>query len=145
MTASHPRQRTYIGPSFANARVSDAMRVGVITCRPDTSLEDAARMMSGYGVHLLIVARDAEDHRSWSAVDALDIAMAEARGRAATIGELADEELVTIDADAPLEAAARLMAERRTSHLVAVQPGDDRPVGVLGAAGLAAVLAWGGS
>jgi hypothetical protein len=37
------------------------------------------------------------------------------------------------------------MAEHRTSHLVAVQPGSDRPVGVISSSGIAAVLAWGRS
>jgi CBS domain-containing protein len=140
-----PPRRTYIGPGFADAKVYDAMRVGVVSCLPDTSLEDAARTMSGYGIHLLIVAEpEGSRHtRTWGAVDALDIARAEADGHARTVGEIAVHDLVTIDSNAPLSAAARLMAESGISHLVAVQPGTDRPVGVLSAGGLAAVLAWG--
>ena len=59
------------------------------------------------------------------------------------MGEIAATEVVTIDSSAPLTRAARLMAEQRISHLVAVQPGTDRPAGVISASGLAAVLAWG--
>ena len=67
------------------------MRLGVVTCQPETSLEDAARTMSGYGIHLLIVARPQPDRhtRRWGAVDALDVARAEAYGRARTVGEIA--------------------------------------------------------
>jgi CBS domain-containing protein len=141
------RQRSYIGPAFEDAKVRDAMRVGVVTCLPDTSLGDAARMMSGYGIHLLIVAdRESGGHtRDWGAVDALDVARAEAEGRRRTVGEIAVGDLQTIDSNAPLSTAARQMAESGVSHLVAVQPGTDRPVGVLSSAGLTAVLAWGHS
>ena len=144
MSATTVTERTYTGPAFADAKVYDAMRVGVVTCRPGTSLADAARIMTGYGIHCLIVADpQAGPHaRSWGVVDALDVARAEAKGRTGAVGEIAATEVVTIDSSAPLTQAA-LMAEQRMSHLVAVQPGTDRPVGVISASGLAAVLAWG--
>lgn len=145
MGASRVTERTYTGPAFADAKVYDAMRVGVVTCRPDTSLADAARMMTGYGIHCLIVAdpESGQHAGSWGVVDALDVARAEAEGRTGAVGEIAASEVVTIDSSAPLTRAARLMAEQRITHLVAVQPGTDRPVGVISASGLAAVLAWG--
>jgi CBS domain-containing protein len=145
MSATTVSERTYIGPAFADAKVYDAMSVGVVTCRPETSLADAARIMTGYRIHCLIVADpQAGPHaRSWGVVDALDVARAEAEGRTGAVGEIATTELITIDSNAPLTRAARLMAEQRISHLVAVQPGTDRPVGVISASGLAAVLAWG--
>ena len=145
MSATTVTERTYVGPAFANAKVYDAMRVGVVTCRPDASLADAARIMTGYGIHCLIVADpQAGAHaRSWGVVDALDVARAESEGSTSTVGEIAATEPVTIDSSAPLTQVARLMAEQRVSHLVAVQPGTDRPVGVISASGLAAVLAWG--
>jgi CBS domain-containing protein len=145
MEATSIRQRTYVGPAFAEAKVQDAMRVGVISCTPDTSLADAAQMMSGYGIHCLFVADvDSRRHtRSWGLVEALDLARAEAEGRAKTVADAAATEVVTIDSNAPLSAAARLMAEEGAFHLVAVQPGTDEPVGVVSASGLTAALAWG--
>ncbi len=137
---SHP---AYIGPAFADARVHDAMRVGLVTCRPSTSPADAARMMAGYGIHCLVVADPATGAQPLGVVDALDVARGEADGRE-RVEEIATEP-VKIDSDARLADAARSMAERRTSHLIAVQPGTDRPVGVVSASGLAAVLAWGRS
>ena len=67
MSATTVTERTYIGPAFADAKVYDAMRVGVVTCRPGTSLADAARIMTGYQIHCLIVADpEAGAHaRSW--------------------------------------------------------------------------------
>ncbi|HEU0024172.1 MAG TPA: CBS domain-containing protein [Thermoleophilaceae bacterium] len=141
-SVSHP---AYYGPAFANAKVHDAMRVGVVTCLPDASPADAARVMAGYGIHCLVVTDpDPAGHgRARGVVDALDVARGEAEGRK-RVDEFVTEP-VTIDSNASLADAARLMAERVTSHLVAVQPGTDRPVGVVSASGIAAVLAWGRS
>jgi CBS domain-containing protein len=134
----------YFGPAFSDAKVRDAMRVGVVTCMPSASPGDAARMMAGYGIHCLIVADASGGHtQPLGVVDALDVARAEAEG-SGTVGEIAGEP-ITIESDAPLADAARSMAEHRTSHLVAVQPGSDRPVGVISSSGIAAVLAWGRS
>jgi CBS domain-containing protein len=137
---SHP---AYFGPSFSAAKVRDAMRVGVVTCRPDAPPAQAARVMSGYGIHCLVLSDPvaAAAHRSNGIVDALDVARAEAEG-CRRVDEVA-RPAVTIDSDAPLADAARLMAERTTSHLVVVQPGTDRYVGVVSTSALAAVLAWG--
>jgi CBS domain-containing protein len=145
MTRTQPFQRSYVGPGFEQAHVRDAMRLGVITCRPETTLADVARMMSGYGIHCVVVADvDAGGHnRPWGVVDAVDVAAAGADAHTRTAGEVATTDLVTIESDAPLKRAAELMAEHGTTHLIAVQPGTDKPVGVIAASGLAAVLAWG--
>jgi CBS domain-containing protein len=140
-------QRSDIGPAFENARVHDAMRVGVITCGPDTVLADVARLMTGYGIHCVIVADvDAsEDKRPWGVVDALDVAAAGAESASRTAGEAPSTDVVPVESNATLTRAARLMAEHGVTHLVAVDPGTNRPVGVIGASGLAAVLVWGES
>ena len=54
-TAPELHRTRYTGPPFEDARVHDAMRVGMITCRPETSLRDVARMMSSYGIHAVVV------------------------------------------------------------------------------------------
>ena len=110
-STSHP---AYYGPAFADARVNDAMRVGLVTCRPSASPADAARMMAGYGIHCLILADPATGGHTQplGVVDALDVARGEADGRE-RIEEIATEP-ITIDSDAPLADAARSMAERRT-------------------------------
>jgi CBS domain-containing protein len=144
---SAPGQRSYVGPAFSDAKVHDAMHVGVITCPPETSLGDAARMMNSHGVHCLVVADvgHAGRERPWGVVDALDVALAEAQGSAAAVGEIAKARVITIDSNASLHEAARVMAERRVSHLVVVRPATNSPAGVISASGLAAVLAWGRS
>jgi hypothetical protein len=44
-----------------------------------------------------------------------------------------------------MKLAAQLMAERRTAHLVVVQPPSGHPVGVLSTLDLAGVLGWAGA
>ena len=56
MSTVPPVERTYVGPAFADATVHDAMRVGVVSCRPETKLADVARIMDGYGIHSVVVS-----------------------------------------------------------------------------------------
>ena len=48
-------QGSYLTPSLEHARVADAMRAGVISCPPDTSMEDVARIMASNHVHAVVV------------------------------------------------------------------------------------------
>jgi CBS domain-containing protein len=136
-------ERTYIGPAFADAKVHDAMRVGVITCRPQTKLRDVARMMVGYDVHSVIVADVHGDERAWGIVTTVDLARWADDLDMLTAGDVATNDLVTIQSDEPLTRAAELMSEHGISHLVAVQPGTDRPVGMVSSRSLAAAMAQG--
>ena len=68
-------ERSYFGPAFDDAKVHHAMRVGVITCRPQTRLADVAKMMVGYDVHSVVVA-DVEEGGLWGIVTSLDLARA---------------------------------------------------------------------
>jgi CBS domain-containing protein len=136
--------RNYFGPAFKDAKVHDVMRVGVVTCRPETKLDDVARMMVGYDVHSIVVAEVGEA-TPWGIVTSLDLAGAPDQLDSLTAGEVASTNLVTIKSDEPLEKAAKLMAEHGISHLVAVQPDVDRPAGMISSRDLAAALAYGRS
>jgi CBS domain-containing protein len=138
-------ERNYAGPAFEDAKVHDAMRVGVVTCRPETKLADAARMMVGYDIHSVVVSEVDAEGGPWGIVTSLDLAGAADRLDSVTAGDVATTELVTIPSDEPLERAAELMAEHRVTHLIAVQPGSGRPAGVISAGGIAAALAYGRS
>jgi CBS domain-containing protein len=136
--------RNYFGPAFKDAKVHDVMRVGVVTCRPETKLDDVARMMVGYNVHSIVVAEVGEA-TPWGIVTSLDLAGAPDQLDSLTAGEVASTNLVTIKSDEPLEKAAKLMAEHGISHLVAVQPDVDRPAGMISSRDLAAAIAYGRS
>jgi len=138
-------QRTYFGPAFKDAHVHDVMRVGVVTCRPQTTLADVAQMMAGYDIHSIVVAEVGEAS-PWGIVTSLDLARYPDELDSLTAGEVAREGLVTIKSDASLEEAANLMAEHGISHLIAVQPDqEDRPAGMISARDLTLALAYGRS
>jgi CBS domain-containing protein len=136
-------ERSYVGPSFAEAKVYDAMRVGVVTCRPTTALVDVARMMVGYDIHSVVVSDVEADSHSPGIVSSLDLARAAGELHSRTAGEVATKDVITIDSNEPLTRAAELMAEHRVGHLIAVEPGTARPVGVISTRGIAAALAYG--
>ena len=144
MATTLPRaEPSYYGPAFEDAKVYDAMNVGVVTCRPETSLADVARMMTGYGMHAVVIADVEDGKRAWGIVTSLDLARAGEDVRTLNAGDVATTDVLTIDSDEPLRAAAKLMAEHRVNHLVAVQPGTDRPAGMISAGGIAAAIAFG--
>lgn len=138
-------ERSYVGPAFENAKVHDAMRVGVITCRPETTLADVARMMVGYDVHSVVVADVGSEAGSWGIVTSIDLARTPSELDSLTAGDVASTDLVTIDSSESLSAAAELMAERGVTHVIALQPDSGRPAGMISARGLAAALAYGRS
>lgn len=140
-----PTHPSYIGPAFADAKVYDAMRVGVVTCRPETTLEDIGRMLVGYGIHSVVVTDLEGQGRPWGVVTSYDIARAAPDLKALTARDVASTDLVTVDSDMPLQQAAQIMAERAINHLIALQPGSDQPVGVVSTRGIVAALVFGQS
>jgi CBS domain-containing protein len=139
------KERSYIGPAFEQAKVHDAMRVGVVTCRPETKLTDVARMMVGYDIHSVVVSDVQGEGDLWGIVTSLDLARAPDELGRLTAGEVASRDLVTIRSDESLQEAAELMAEHGIAHLIAVQPDTDRPAGMISARSIAAALAYGRS
>ena len=138
-------EHSYFGPAFKDARVHNVMRVGVITCRPQTKLSDVARMMVGYEIHSVVVAEVGEAS-PWGIVTSLDLARFPDELDSLTAGDVASQGLVTIKSDAPLEEAANLMAEHGISHLIAVQPDqEEHPAGMISARDLTLALAYGRS
>jgi len=146
-TSIQPLHGSYLTPAYENARVHDAMRVGVFTCPPETSLRDVARMMASYHIHCVVVTDmdpEGESERPWGVVSDSDLVHAGGADAAdRTAGSTAGTELVTVAADDTLAHAAQLMTEHETSHLVVIRRDTDRPVGVLSSLDIAGVLAWG--
>jgi CBS domain-containing protein len=137
-------ERSYIGPPFKDAKVHDAMRVGVVTCRPETTLPNVARMMVGYGIHSVVVADVKGEAGLWGIVTSLDLAQAADRLDSLSAGEVASTDLVTVSSNESLKQAAKLMSEHGVPHLIAVQPDTGQPAGMISARTIAAALAYGG-
>jgi CBS domain-containing protein len=144
-TIHQPAVHSFTAPAFEDASVVDAMRIGIISCPPETPLRDVARTMATYRIHCVVVS-EMDGGKAIGVISDSDLAVAAASGaRDRTARELAGTESVTVAADDSLERAAQLMAEHQVSHLVVIQPHSGHPVGVLSALDLAGVLAWGGA
>jgi CBS domain-containing protein len=136
----------HLAVPLRGARVRDAMSTGIISCAPETPLRNVARLMSNHRVHGVFVfdygREDDETTELWGLVSDLDV-VAAARGDidVRTAGDSAVTPLVTVTTDAPLERAARLLAESGASHLAALDPSTHRPVGVLSTLDIVRALA----
>jgi CBS domain-containing protein len=136
------RAGSYLTPSFAHARVADAMRPRVLTCDASDPLVEVARGMTSEHVHAIVVLRGG-DPQTWAIVTDRDIVACAGRLEDLSAGEAPATEPLTVMADEPLEAAARAMAERDTSHAVVLDRDGRRPIGMLSTLDVAGILAWG--
>ena len=138
---------SYLQPTLEHAQVRDVMHPGLLTCGPETDLETVARIMASHHIHAVLVGgieRDAAgEHLSWGLITDLDLVAASRRPELAALdaGRLARTEVVSVDADEPLERAADLMIEHRLSHLLVISGG--LPIGMLSTLDVAGAIAWG--
>ena len=129
--------------------VAEAMHPGVLTCPLETPLRDVARMMALYRIHAVVVfGEDTDDANGvglWGVVSDLDLVQAAVSGELEdrTAGGTAVTPVLTIAADDSMLRAAQLMSEHDVTHLVVVDRGATRPVGVLSTLDVArALAAW---
>src|SRR5512132_396371 len=125
--------------------VAEAMHRGVLGCPFDTPLAEVALMMATQRVHAIVGLGDLadDDTRVWGVVSDRDIvAMAAAGGDVdmQLAGGSAATEVVTIEPHDSLRRAAQLMHEHGLSHLIVVEPGVDRPIGVVSTLDVAAAV-----
>ena len=133
-------------PTLRHALVQDVMRPGIVTCPPDADLVTVARLMAGDHIHAVVVSGiesvPGGERLTWGLITALDLVSSTLPGyEGAEAAELAGTEIVTVEADEPLERAAQLMTEHQLTHLMVVTGGE--PVGILSTLDVAGCLAWG--
>ena len=127
------------------AHVRELMHAGVISCPPDSSLAEVARLMCECRVHCVVVADEVGSGPPaglWGVVSDLDLAAAaavDAAGR--TAGDWAATPVVTVSPDDSVRRAAQLMVEHATTHLVVLDPRRKHPVGVISTLDIARALA----
>lgn len=149
MSASTPQNYhgSYLMPSLDHATVADAMHPGIMTCEPDAPVMEVARMMAGHHVHCIAVMGIASDHREqliWGIISDLDLIRAgTASGAEQTASEMAIEPIFTVEPSTPLREAAELMLTHSSTHVLVVDPGKQRPIGMLSTLDIAGILAWG--
>ena len=116
--------------------VQEAMTSNPTAITPDTTAQEAARLMKTEDVGALPIV---EDGRLTCVITDRDLAiriLAEGRDTGTTVGEIASKELVTVDPQQSLEEAARLMADHQVRRLPVVEE-DGRLVGMLAQADVA--------
>jgi CBS domain-containing protein len=142
-----PSHGSYLMPSLEHATVSDAMHPGILACGPDASLTEVAQTMATHHVHCVaVIGISHEDPPCgvWSVISDLDLVRAGIRGgEVQSARAIAQQPLVTVEPSLPLREAGELMLRHAISHLVVLEPGTQRPVGILSTADIAGVLAWG--
>jgi CBS domain-containing protein len=115
---------------MAHQTVQEAMTPNPTAITPDTPAREAARIMKSEDTGIVPIV---DGDRLAGVITDRDLALrilAEDRGPDAPVGELASQELVTVDPQQPLEEAARLMAEHQVRRLPVVEE-DGRLVGIL--------------
>jgi CBS domain-containing protein len=131
-------------PAFANARVEQVMRHGVLTCRPETPVRTIAQTMAANHVHCLVVSGFGEGEpgrEGWAVVSDLAVVRAALDEGDLTAADVAKRPVIVTAADTVAH-AAQLMCEHHTHHIVVVGP-DMQPAGILSSLDIAANLAWG--
>jgi CBS domain-containing protein len=116
--------------------LSDVMSTNVVTCRADTTLNDAARLMRDRDIGDVLVT---EGDRLRGIVTDRDIVVrclaSDADPAQAKVSEACSSELTTARPDTSIADAARMMSERAIRRLPIVD--DGRPVGIVSIGDLA--------
>ena len=132
-------------PAFANARVEQVMRRGVLTCRPETHVRAIAQTMAANHVHCVVITGFGEGtpgREGWAVVSDLAVVRAALDdGGDVTAADVAARPVIVSGVDT-VSHAAELMCQHGTNHVVVVDA-DMRPEGILSTLDIAANLAWG--
>jgi CBS domain-containing protein len=132
--------------SLDTARVGDVMHHGVVTCAPDTPIWLVARRMAEHRVHCIAIAGVGETgphgrHYSWGLVDAKELVRASRRNALTEpAASIAATSPAAVDKDESLAAAAALMIDDGTSHVVVIDR-SGLPVGMVSTLDVVSVLA----
>jgi CBS domain-containing protein len=146
MSTLKPHGGSYLMPSLEHATVADAMHPGIISCEPDVPLSEVARIMATNHVHCVAVigiSHEAPECPVWGLISDLELLKAGIAGEEPTARALATQPLVSVDPRTPLRQAISLMLTHGVSHVVAVDPQSQQPIGILSSLDVAGILAWG--
>jgi CBS domain-containing protein len=143
-----PYHGSYLMPSLEHATVSDAMHPGILSCEPDVTLADVARVMVTHHVHCVAVMGLSHEHSGeklvWGIISDLELLRAGVRANAdQSAGALAGEPIISVEPTMPLREAGELMLDHGVSHVVVIAPESQRPVGILSTLDIAGLIAWG--
>lgn len=122
--------------------VSEVMHPGFVSCALEVPLTTVARLMAQHRVHCIVGFGDVteDDTSVWSVISDRDVVAALTAGGPLTAGAIAATEVVTVAPDDTLRRASQLMRDHDVSHVLVVDRGSDRPVGILSTLDIAAFL-----
>ena len=118
--------------------VLDAMSPGVVSCLPDDGVAKVASIMVAHSIHAVVLARG--DRTGPLIVTDLELVRAALERADVHVAEIAREPLASLPADAPLDRAVAMMAERYVAHLLATDPVSGDPAGIISSFDVAAVV-----
>ena len=115
---------------LAEATVEGFANIGIVGCMPDAPLSEVAFLMANNRVHAVVVVDDSTAEPPVITDSDLIAAAASGEFEHLSASDIASSEAVSVQLDAPLEDAARLLAERGASHVI-VRDHRGTPIGVL--------------
>lgn len=117
--------------------VSDWMHRGVVSCHPETSVEDVAGLMDSQDISALVVVNESGD--AIGVISRTDLVNARfvqpylKHWRGMTAGHLMSTPVISVAPETVISEAARLLQEKRIHRLVVVEREGEhlRPIGIL--------------
>ena len=125
--------------TLSGLTIGDAMRPGVVSCRPEEGLASVAATMAGHGIHAMVL----EPLTSRNPLIVTDLEVIRAlltRPDGTCAGEIARELAPTLPSDALLDQAVAKMAELYVAHVLVTDPASGAPCGVISSFDLVAVI-----
>ena len=133
---------------MTDTRVRDVLHVGVISCAPDTALDDVAALMRENAVTALVVVEGGVASGVISQTDLVNAAFVQPymrywRGMVAR--HLMTSPVVSVRPDTTLTEAVDVLRARKIHRLVVTEPvpAGERPIGILSTTDLARVVGAG--
>src|ERR1700733_11867108 len=112
--ATHTYHGSYLMPSLEHATVSDAMHPGILSCEPDATATEVARMMAAHHVHCVAVVGISYQTKpecfGWGIISDLDLVEAGIRHeQEPTARDLARQPVISVRPSVPLREAGEAM------------------------------------
>ena len=115
--------------------VRDIMHAGIVSCTPQLSIKEAARLMTKANVRALVVMVSGCGLTGIvSTTDLVNAALECNDGdkKASAVGDVMTTSVLTVTPDAPVSEAAKLMIDRGVHRLVVVENAENcLPIGIL--------------
>ena len=121
-------------PYACGKRVADVMSTDFVACEEATPLRAIAEVMARARVHYFVIdGIGGERGRQWRIVAEPDVVAAVAAETPDLPVGAVVTEIIGVAPDETLRRAAQTMAQQSVTHLLVVDPGDGRPIGVVSA------------